>query len=130
MSIDNCTDAEARTNFCHQTTKKFLIFELIAVGSDMKKLSEIKSLLELHQQSIKEKYNVRQLGIFGSIARDEATEFSDVDILVELEKPIGLDFVLLGDELEDILGVKVDIVTPNALKPKMFDYIKQDLIYV
>ncbi|MHB8904623.1 MAG: nucleotidyltransferase family protein [Melioribacteraceae bacterium] len=96
----------------------------------MKKLSEIKSLLELHQQSIKEKYNVRQLGIFGSVARGEATEFSDVDILVELEKPIGLDFVLLGDELEDILGIKVDIVTPNALKPKMLDYIKQDLIYV
>ena len=130
MSIDNCTDAEARINFYHQTTQKFLIFELIAVESNMKKLSEIKSLLELHQQSIKEKYNVRQLGIFGSVARGEATEFSDVDILVELEKPIGLDFVLLGDELEDILGVKVDIVTPNALKPKMFDYIKQDLIYV
>lgn len=130
MSIDNCTDAEARINFCHQTTQKFLIFELIAVESNMKKLSEIKSLLELHQQSIKEKYNVRQLGIFGSVARGESTEFSDVDILVELEKPIGLDFVLLGDELEDILGVKVDIVTPNALNPKMFDYIKQDLIYV
>ncbi|MCL6099890.1 MAG: nucleotidyltransferase family protein [Bacteroidetes bacterium] len=96
----------------------------------MKKLSEIKSLLELNKLKIKEKYHIKQIGIFGSVARDEATEFSDVDILVEFEKPIGLDFVLLGDELEDILGVKVDIVTPNALKPKMYDYIKQDLVYV
>ncbi len=96
----------------------------------MKKLSEIKSLLELDLQKIKEKYHIKQIGIFGSVARDEATEFSDVDILVEFEKPIGLDFVLLGDELEEILGVKVDIVTPNALKPKMYDYIKQDLVYV
>ncbi|MEW5843703.1 MAG: nucleotidyltransferase family protein [Bacteroidota bacterium] len=96
----------------------------------MKKLSEIKSLPELNKLKIKEKYHIKQIGIFGSVARDEATEFSDVDILVEFEKPIGLDFVLLGDELEDILGVKVDIVTPNALKPKMYDYIKQDLVYV
>jgi predicted nucleotidyltransferase len=96
----------------------------------MKKLSEIKSLLELNKQKIKGKYHIKQIGIFGSVARDEATEFSDVDILVEFEKPIGLDFVLLGDELEEILEVKVDIVTPNALKSKMYDYIKQDLIYV
>ncbi|MBI5730902.1 MAG: nucleotidyltransferase family protein [Ignavibacteriales bacterium] len=96
----------------------------------MKKLSEIKSLLELNKQKIKGKYHIKQIGIFGSVARDEATEFSDVDILVEFEKPIGLDFVLLGDELEEILEVKVDIVTPNALKPKMYDYIKQDLVYV
>lgn len=96
----------------------------------MKKLSEIKLLLQAHQQSLKEKYHIKQLGIFGSVAREEADDFSDVDILVELEEPIGLDFVLLGDELEEILGLKVDIVTPNAIKPKMFDYIKQDLIYV
>lgn len=96
----------------------------------MKKLLEIKLLLALHQDRIKEVYNVKRLGIFGSVARDEATEFSDIDILVELEKPIGLDFVLLGDELENILGVHVDIVTPNALNPKMLSYIKQDLVYV
>ena len=60
----------------------------------------------------------------------EAKTISDIDILVEFDKPIGLDFVLLADELEAILGVKVDLVTTNALKPKMFEYIKQDLQYV
>lgn len=96
----------------------------------MKKLSEIKALLELNKQAIKNKYNIKQIGIFGSVARGEATELSDVDILVEFDKPIGLDFVLLADEIESILEVKVDLVTPNAIKPKMFEYIKQDLVYV
>lgn len=96
----------------------------------MKDLAEIKSLLEFHRQRIKEKYNIKMIGIFGSVARGKAEKLSDVDILVEFEKPIGLDFVLLGDELEEILGLKVDIVTPNALKPKMFEYIKRDLVYV
>jgi predicted nucleotidyltransferase len=96
----------------------------------MKKLSEITSLLESHKKVMQEKYNIKTIGIFGSVARGDATDLSDVDILVEFDKPIGLDFVLLADEIESILGVKIDLVTPNAIKPKMFEYIKQDLIYV
>jgi predicted nucleotidyltransferase len=76
------------------------------------------------------KYDLKSIALFGSIAREEATEKSDIDILVEFEKPIGLEFVLLADELEEILGIQVDLVTPKALKPKMFEYIKQDLQYV
>jgi uncharacterized protein len=96
----------------------------------MKNLNEIKELLDKNKQKLADKYHIKSLGIFGSIVRGDATELSDVDILVEFEKPIGLDFVILGDELEEILGVKVDLVTPNAIKPRMFEYIKQDLIYV
>ncbi len=96
----------------------------------MKKLSEIRALLDINKLRINEKYNIKKMGIFGSVARGEATELSDVDILVEFEKPIGLDFVILGDELEELLGVKVDLVTPEAIKPKMFEYIKRDLVYV
>jgi predicted nucleotidyltransferase len=70
------------------------------------------------------------MGLFGSIVREEATAKSDIDILVEFEKPIGLDFVTLAGELEEILVFKVDLVTPNAIKPRMMKYIKQDLIYV
>ena len=96
----------------------------------MKNVAEIKKIIESNSEELKRKYHIKQLGIFGSVARNEANELSDVDILVEFEKPIGLDFVMLGDELEEILGIKVDIVTPNALNPKMYEYIKQDLIYV
>lgn len=96
----------------------------------MKKLKEIKSLLEHHKETITQKYHIKRIAIFGSVARNEETELSDVDILVELEQPIGLDFVLLGDELEELLGLKVDVVTPNAIKPKIMEQIKLDLVYV
>jgi uncharacterized protein len=96
----------------------------------MKSISEIKLLLQLNKQNLMKKYSLKSLALFGSFVRNEATENSDLDILVEFDKPIGLEFVLLADELEEILGVKVDLVTPKALKPKMFEYIKQDLEYV
>jgi uncharacterized protein len=96
----------------------------------MKSISEIKLLLQSNKQHLINKYNLKSIALFGSFARDEATVNSDVDILVEFEKPIGLDFVLLADELEEILDVKVDLVTPGAIKPKMFEYIKRDLLYV
>ena len=96
----------------------------------MKSLNEIKKLLDNHKQELKDKYHIKNIGLFGSIVRGDATAKSDVDILVEFEKPIGLDFVMLADELEEIIGVKVDLVTPNAIKPRMLEYIKQDLIYV
>lgn len=96
----------------------------------MKNISEIIQLLQLNKRELVRKYNLKSLALFGSFIREEATEESDIDILVEFEKPIGLDFVLLADELEEILGVKVDLVTPNSIKPKMFEYIKRDLVYV
>lgn len=96
----------------------------------MKTLSEIKNRLENHKPELMAKYHIKNIGLFGSIVRGDTTAKSDVDILVEFEKPIGLDFVLLADELEEILGVKVDLVTPNAIKPRMFEYIKRDLVYV
>jgi hypothetical protein len=96
----------------------------------MKDINEIKELLQKNKINLMLKYNLKCIALFGSITRNEATEKSDIDILVDFEKPIGLEFVVLADELEEILGVKVDLVTPNAIKPKMFDYIKRDLLYV
>ena len=96
----------------------------------MKNINEIKTLLQKNKADLMMKYNLRSIALFGSITRNEATNKSDIDILVEFDKPIGLDFVLLADELEEILGFKVDLVTTNALKPNMFEYIKQDLQYV
>jgi len=96
----------------------------------MKNLNEIKNLLAYHKKALKDKYHIKNIGLFGSIVRGDNSPASDVDILVEFEKQIGLDFVILADELEEILGVKVDLVTPNAIKPRMLEYIKQDLVYV
>ena len=96
----------------------------------MSSLNQINLLLDKHKVDLKNRYNIKQLGIFGSYSRGEQQEKSDIDIFVEFEKPIGLDFVLLADELEDILKLKVDLVSKGALKPRTFDIIKKDLIYV
>ena len=71
-------------------------------------------------------------GIFGSYSRGEQEESSDVDILVELEKPIGFKFFELWDELEELLGVKVDLLTVNAVKQKklLWESLKEDLVDV
>jgi hypothetical protein len=103
---------------------------MLSIETIMKDINEIKELLQKNKTDLMNRYNLRSIALFGSITRNEATEKSDIDILVDFEKPIGLEFVILADELEEILGVKVDLVTPNAIKPKVFEYIKRDLLYV
>lgn len=67
-------------------------------------------------------YRVSRLGIFGSFARGEANELSDVDILVEFSDSVDLfHFIRLQCHLSGILGRKVDLVTPEALKPEIKD---------
>ena len=98
----------------------------------MKTLEEIKKELVKHKEEIRKKYGVRILGIFGSYARGEQKEVSDIDILVEIERPIGLRFFELWDDLEAILGVKIDLLTVKAVKqkPLLWKSIKEDLVYV
>jgi hypothetical protein len=98
----------------------------------MKSLREIIGMLADHKEELQQKYKVREIGIFGSVVRGEQREISDVDILVDFEKPIGWDVVDLADYLEAILGVKVDLVLKGGVvrKPALWNYIKEDLRYV
>ena len=96
----------------------------------MKSLEEIESILSDHKRGLRERFKVKEIGIFGSYARNEQTEDSDVDILVEFEEPIGLEFVHLAELLESILEMKVDLVSRGAIKPNRWRYVEQDLIYV
>ena len=96
----------------------------------MKNLEEIESILLKHKSGLRERFKVKEIGIFGSYARNEQTEDSDVDILVEFEEPVGLLFVHLADFLEEILQCKVDLVTKEGIKPNRRKYIMEDLIYV
>ncbi|HBT48599.1 MAG TPA: nucleotidyltransferase [Caldanaerobacter subterraneus] len=82
------------------------------------------------KKKLKKKYGVKFMGIFGSFARNEQTEVSDIDILVEFEKPIGLKFFELADYLEEILDMKGDLLTFEAVKQKRRLNVKGDLIYV
>jgi len=70
------------------------------------------------------------MALFGSYARSEQTESSDVDIIVEFNGRIGSNFIVLANELEKYLGKKVDLVSRKGIKERYFDTIEQDLIYV
>ncbi|EKE20918.1 MAG: hypothetical protein ACD_7C00429G0008 [uncultured bacterium] len=77
------------------------------------------------------KYGVKRAAVFGSVARKEAGPDSDVDILVELDEPIGLfKFARLNYTLEDALGKKVDLVKSTALKPSFRINILKSAIYI
>jgi hypothetical protein len=96
----------------------------------MKSLDELKEIINSHKKELEDKYYVKSIAIFGSYTRNEQTSESDVDILVEFSRPVGLLFVHLADYLEEILGVKVDLMTPEAIKPNRRKYIMEELIYV
>jgi predicted nucleotidyltransferase len=70
------------------------------------------------------------MGIFGSYARGEEVEESDVDILVEFYEPIGWEFIDFMEFLEEILDIEVDLVTTGALKPQLKDQILKEVAYV
>lgn len=75
-------------------------------------------------------FPLQRIGLFGSWARDEQTAQSDIDILVEVDSSIGLGFVTLADQLEKVLGHKVDLVSRRAIKPRLWAEIEAELIYV
>jgi uncharacterized protein len=93
-------------------------------------LSIIKQKLAELKPKLQEKYPVAKIAIFGSYARNEATEESDVDVMVEINGKIGIGFLTLANEIEDYLGIKTDVVSSRAIKPRIMEYIKKDLIYV
>ncbi|MFN3787564.1 nucleotidyltransferase family protein [Sulfurihydrogenibium azorense] len=96
----------------------------------MKTLEEIKKILAEHKEEIRKKYGVIILGLFGSFVRNEQTETSDVDILVEIEKPIGLEYFELWDYLEKLLGCEVDLVRAKLLRNEIKDEILKDVVNV
>ncbi len=75
-------------------------------------------------------FRVNAIGLFGSYARGEQTEASDVDVLVDVDPTIGLGFVDLADRIEMALGVKTDVVPADAVKSRYRPYVTKDLIYV
>ena len=97
----------------------------------MKTVDEIKKMLESHRDDLRERYGVKEIGIFGSYVREGQKEASDVDILVEFERPLGLlSFVGLKNHLSDFLGLEVDLVMKRALKPRIEKIILEEVVYV
>jgi len=89
---------------------------------------EVLAVLVNHQSSLKD-FGVKSLMLFGSVARDEARPDSDVDLLVEFDRPIGLfTFVRLKRYLEEILERSVDLGTPDSLKPYLREPVFREAI--
>lgn len=89
----------------------------------LNKLRELKPFLN-------REYSVKEIGLFGSFASDSAKADSDIDLLIELEKPIGWKFFSLEIYLEEIFGRKIDLVTKNALRERLKEDILNKVNYV
>jgi uncharacterized protein len=95
------------------------------------KKSEVIRILNGQRKELQERFNISSLSLFGSVARDEAGTDSDVDLLVEFSKPVGLfQFIELQQRLEELLDCKVDLGTPRSLKPHIKDQVLQEAIRV
>jgi hypothetical protein len=95
----------------------------------MKTKKEIEETLKKYKPILREKFSVKEIGIFGSYVRGEESEHSDIDILVKFSSPMGWEFIDLKEFLEKILGKKVDLVTVQALKPQLKDSILREVVY-
>lgn len=93
-------------------------------------LQEIKNTLSSHKNRLFNEYPIKSMAIFGSYSRKKQNDFSDLDILVEFSDKIGIRFVDLAEDIEKIVGFKVDLVSKKGIKEKYLKSIKPDLIYV
>ena len=92
--------------------------------------AHIKQLLKANKEHLFTAYPLASLALFGSYADGTATDDSDVDILVEFKQPVGFEFIDLSIELENLLQKPVDLVTRQAIKPKLIPFITHQLQYV
>lgn len=92
--------------------------------------TEILKKITEHKKSLEDKFGVIEIAIFGSYARESATENSDIDVMVQLREPLGWSFFDLTYYLEDLLGKKVDLLTDEVKTQRFWKYIKNDIIYV
>jgi len=95
----------------------------------MTSINEIRAVLRECLPELREKYGVTTIGVFGSYARGEAGSDSDIDIIVELSRPIGWELVDLSDYLESRLHHKIDLVIKKALHPLIRDAILAEVQY-
>ncbi|MGB3786410.1 MAG: nucleotidyltransferase family protein [Phormidesmis sp.] len=97
----------------------------------MKTLEEVSQWIVLNKSTLQANYSIQEVGIFGSYARQEQTEESDIDVLVEFaEIPGLLKFINLENYLSDNLGVKVDLVHKKGLKPHVGKRVLAEVVYL
>ena len=91
---------------------------------------QILSMLRSKKPELQERYPISELGIFGSYARGDQNSNSDIDILVDFNGHIGISFIKLAHELEDLFKQKVDLVSRRAIKSRYLPFVEKSLIHV
>lgn len=94
-------------------------------------LNKIKETIKQHKPELEYRFKVKEIGLFGSYVRGEKSKGSDIDILVEFNEPIGLfEFMDLEEYLNELIGIKVDLVSKKALKPRIGKYIMEEVVFI
>lgn len=91
---------------------------------------EIIAILRAMKPDLGRRFGVRDLALFGSFARGDETDRSDIDILVDVDPEIGLDFVTLADNREAALGRPVELISTRALRPRHLDAIRPEALQI
>jgi uncharacterized protein len=97
----------------------------------MQTLENLKKTLALHKKEMKEKFKVEEIGFFGSYVREQQNKKSDVDVLVTFSETIDLfSLVELENYLTELLGIKVDLIMKDGIKPRLKERILSETVYV
>ncbi|MFW6149546.1 MAG: nucleotidyltransferase family protein [Atribacterota bacterium] len=96
-------------------------------------LDKIINILKKHKEELKKRYNIKEIGVFGSYVRGEDKVKSDLDILIEFEEDADVDllkFVNMENYLSEIIGIKVDLVEKSGLKTRIGKHILKEVISI
>jgi predicted nucleotidyltransferase len=96
----------------------------------MDDLAGIQAKLKQAKPRLASKYHIKTLGLFGSIVRNDLTANSNIEILVDFSKPIGMEIMDLENELETILSRKIDLISKGGIKSQYFREIQAEIVYV
>ncbi|HII94224.1 MAG TPA: nucleotidyltransferase family protein [Candidatus Methanofastidiosum sp.] len=97
----------------------------------MKDVADIEKIIEEKREELFIKYKIRNIGIFGSYARNNAKERSDIDLIVEFEEPVSLLGVIKAENyLTELLGIRVDLVPKEDIRKELKETILKEVIYI
>ncbi len=97
----------------------------------MNDIEELKRIIVKYKHELEKEYGVKEIGVFGSYVKNEETNASDLDILIDFHSSIDLlSFVHLKNYLSDLLKINVDLVMKKALKPKIGERILNEVVYI
>ncbi len=96
----------------------------------MKTIEEVREIITDCKHDLKDHFKVKEIGVFGSYVRGQQKETSDIDLLVEFERPVSLlGLVSLENHLSDLLRIKVDLVPKGDIRPELKEGIIREVIY-